>query len=513
MFKLNTQSLSHYLNGKFLAYSMVILIITLFYSWSANGQDKDNGSLLTIVKDYAEAMIEDGRDIYGEEHSPLFAAVLNRETMDLGSVEIFGSVPGVREGDRSIEGANPQEDTGLYAILYELTELTGEEKYAREADKALKFFFNRGQSPETGLLAWGEHLFWDLVDETYGGGDIHEINGEWPYWDQSYTLAPDASWNYVIGLWDHQIANKETGNFARHTKWSEHGPETGTEFPRYAGQMILDWAIAYDREENKHRERRDDMLEAISVVIGRMEHNMSIAKAGYLPAGTTEVGDHINVAWMPNNLEMARTFWKAKPYIEDVDKDLADRMEKLALEQDLGFHQAPHKISSGGGFATTLHAQTGEPRTRDMNKPYTAVWATGYGHGTHAELANLSFKRHEQLKKSHSELANKYKVLILAAAEQYLSAEPNLDDLHKPDAFSSIIELMLHAYSLTDDKKYLNRADEFGRISIDLFLDDDLPLPKATNQHSHYEANTGGAEWMHTLLKLYLVQQNYLQKK
>ena len=43
-------------------------------------------------------------------------------------------------------------------------------------------------------------------------------------------------------------------------------------------------------------------------------------------------------------------------------------------------------------------------------------------------------------------------------------------------------------------------------VSRDLFLTDGLPLPRATNQHDHYETITGGPDLMLALLKLHLVR-------
>jgi hypothetical protein len=175
----------------------------------------------------------------------------------------------------------------------------------------------------------------------------------------------------------------------------------------------------------------------------------------------------------------------------------------LALKQDGDFHRTQHHIFEGGGFTVTLHAKTGEPRHRAMNNPYTAVWATGYGYSTHANLANLLFARYQQLKNSHPQLADQYKKLIISAADQYLSASPDKDELQKPDAFANVIELMINSYTLTGDEKFLRRAEYFAWIGIDLFLTDGNPLPMATNQHEHYEAITGGPDFMYALLQLY----------
>ncbi|MBD3629994.1 hypothetical protein [Cyclobacterium sp.] len=478
------------------------LFILGLYSFVSN-EENEKDRLLKKVKAYADAMIEKGRDNYGDLQSPLFAAALDRSGMTLGSTESFGEIQGVRKSDRSLGGANPQEDRSLYAILYQLTDITAEEKYAREADKSLKYFFDHCQSPETGLMAWGEHLFWDFRSESVGGTDMHEINGEWPFWDQCYRLAPEESWRFALGLWDNQIDSKETGDYSRHARWSSRETYQGFEFPRYAGQMISTWTDAYVREENKGKSRRGDLINAISTVLVRMEENSKIAASGYLIAGRAEQGDHINVVWLNNNLEMARCLWDAADKIKFLDENLATRMEKLAIQQDMDFHRTDHYIAEGGGFSVTLHAKTGEPRQRSMNIPYTAVWATGYGYSTHADLANLLYSRYLQLKENHPQLADKYKTLIVAAAEQYLAASPDENELQKPDAFAKVVELMINTYQLTGEEKFFKRAKYFAWLGIDLFLSDGTPLPKASNQHNHYEAITGGPDFMYALLELY----------
>ncbi|MCK5103899.1 MAG: hypothetical protein KAR17_13840, partial [Cyclobacteriaceae bacterium] len=159
---------------------------------SYNGIESTFPDYLNIVKVYADAMISEGRDFYGAESTPLFASALNRETMKIGSKEDFGTIKGVRKNDRSIGGANPLQDSELFEILYSLSEITGNEIYAGEADKSLQYFFTHCQSPTTGLMAWGEHLYWDFENEACGYGkvnqDYHEA-GAWPFWDRCYELA------------------------------------------------------------------------------------------------------------------------------------------------------------------------------------------------------------------------------------------------------------------------------------------------------------------------------------
>ncbi|MHC4095803.1 MAG: hypothetical protein ACYSU3_07060 [Planctomycetota bacterium] len=70
---------------------------------------------------------------------------------------------------------------------------------------------------------------------------------------------------------------------------------------------------------------------------------------------------------------------------------------------------------------------------------------------------------------------------------------------------------MLNSHSITGKEEYLDRANYFGHLGIKLFLDDGLPLPRATNQHDHYESITGGPFLMHTLLKLHEALDNALK--
>lgn len=478
---------------------IVAAIFALIPAMDLRGGDCDSlkpPDYLALVKAYADAMIEGGRDTYGDQHSPLFASAMDRKTLEIGK---FPGIPGVRGGDRSLGGANPQTEFGLFSLLYELTQLTGEKKYAQEADRALEFFFKNCQSPKTGLMAWGEHIYWDFQSESMAGKDSkHEICGEWPFWDQSYRLAPEACWKFALGLWDHQVADKQTGDFSRHAKWSEHGSGRGTDFPRYAGQMIACWADAYARKENETKRDRPELLRAITTLVVRMESNMTKMPAGYLLAGTDRT--HRAICWPHSNLELARCLWKSASC---VNSELAERMKELALQQDTHFLGLPHTIAIGGGFVSTIDSTTGEPRSRGMNKPYTETWNTGYGQSIHADVANLCYSRLRQIEDENEELAAKYGRLILAAADRYLTAEPDRKGVLKPSVFADVIKLLLNAYEMSGDRKYLDRVDHFGRLGIKLFLVDGLALPKATTKHDHYEAITGGPAFMEILLELH----------
>ena len=87
----------------------------------AAGKQPDH---LKMVRSYSDTLIENGRDTYGTEQSPLFASTLDRGTLSLMSDKL-GRIQGIRNGDRSLSGANPMHDQNLHQVLYARTKLTG----------------------------------------------------------------------------------------------------------------------------------------------------------------------------------------------------------------------------------------------------------------------------------------------------------------------------------------------------------------------------------------------------
>jgi hypothetical protein len=154
----------------------------------------------------------------------LLLSALDRTT--LAPLKVRPAPPGgIRRGDRpgrawvEMNGANPMLDQNLLRVFYTLSEITGDRRYAKVADEELTWFFDNTMSPKTSLLPWGEHLSWDvMLDAPISGGDemMHEYARPWMLWDRCFTLAPEPSAKFALGVWEHQIANHKTGGFDRH---------------------------------------------------------------------------------------------------------------------------------------------------------------------------------------------------------------------------------------------------------------------------------------------------------
>jgi hypothetical protein len=440
---------------------------------------------LQMVKSYADTLLEHGRDTYGDVKTPLIASALDRKSLSL-ITEDLGRIEGIRNGDRSLYGANPMHDQDLYQVLYALSEVTGDKKYAQEADKALKWFFDNCQSPATGLMAWGEHIGWGFKTETlaFARGDNHEFFVPWVLWDRSFELAPQACATFGRGLWDHQI-HEHSGNFSRHASWKEHRTGTHNEYPRHGGFYITTWAQSYKRTKDPI------FLKAIETLVDYFNKH-SNRLTGAIPCSSNPSRTHI--MWPESNLSLAVDLWDGA---NQVPQDLARKMRQRALKTDKVYLNLAHDFSpKGKGFVAGAYLHTLERLTEG---PWTdtAIWSTGYGKSTDAQIAMLCYLRYRQVK------MDGYRKLVLDAASRYLYTKPDTRATLYPGSTAESIFLMLAAYKLTGQDYYLDRAEYFADQAIDIFIDDSSPLPKASSAHDHYETITGGDDLMMALLDLW----------
>ena len=443
---------------------------------------------LAVVRAYADAMIDHGRDIYGTEQTPLFAATLDRATMRL-PVKTPPAVPGIRAGDRTLSGANPMHDQNLYQVLYALTEATGDAKYGQAADDALGWFLTNAQSVTTALYAWGEHLGWDFHTEApIAGRDTHEFYRPWILADQAYELAPEPFERFAVGLWRHQIADHETGEFSRHARFTEHGPSKGREFPRHGGFYLRQWAVAYERTKNP------ELAGAMETLVDAFDRNRN-PRSGALPSQ----GLIPDLAWPQSDVSLAIDLHDSAPL---VPPNLAAKMRTAAERTDKAFLSIKHDLSKDGlGFiksADTSTLEPGDPRLKSY--PYSRIWATGYGEATDAMIAMLCLLRYEQVR------LEGYRDLFLKTAARYLESDPDTSIALYPGAMAEAIAVMLGAHRLTGEVKYLDRADEFGRLAVEIFFDSG-PLPRASSKHDHYEAITRGDTLAMELLALWAARE------
>lgn len=465
---------------------------------------------IALVRGFADAMIEHSRENLPDPKLPLFPIVLTRDKYQVPRVKVSNLYTArVPQEFKSI--ANIHHDLNLYQIFYALTKLTGEPKYAAEADRVIDYFLKHCQEPKYGFFCWGEHLGWDVLRNEPGGFDpeakegrmVHEFYRPWIFWDKSWHMAPDACRRYAQALWRYQIDHAGGKiSFSRHAMLASKTPSRrGMDFPRHGGFYIATWAADYRHTKDA------EILEAIDKLVASFEARRN-PTSGAIMHGTEDYafdkdGRKTFYVYTQSPLGLAIELHDAAPAMPDA---LKQRMTALAESIDKAFLATPHDPGPGGkGFVLFCDPTTLAPTEYWQSKeeldagkpprriPYTGGWRSAYtGEHPHTWLTPTLIARYQQTNNEG------YKKLLVACADNYLAADPD-EGLVSPEksgrapdvesgSIGNVIVLLNAVFKLTHDDKYLTRAEFFAAWAAKKFWPDKSPLPRASVRENIYSA-------------------------
>ncbi len=493
---------------------------------AADDARPDPDRYLKVVVRFVDTMMAKGTDRYGREHSPLFAAMLDLDTLSLpvqqmpeglkplssGLMSSIGfGIPdmpvGVRSIDRSPFGNNIEQDLLLLEAMYELTALTAEQKYARHADAYLRFWLTHCQSPETGLFASGEHASWNfLTEEPYA--DVHEVSEKFPFYDKLYGIDPFRTLKQADGLWLAQIANKKTGDFSRHAGLSHYKTEAGWNFPRHAGFYIWAYANAYAQSRDpKDIERADTLIESATGKRARAESlilDPEFKTETYLDPtfrlmlwdAAALVPEPKRLAWRKIVREMDEAAFAEADHPRvwrwGVPSDQDKRQEQASREKWIRLY--PQLLKHGRVMNVRGSLQTD-------STTLSPAWKMGYGSAGFSGKGLMSYTRYKQtgdarFLRQAQEFASKY------LDEGFPKVTADL----WPQAAGQVISLCVvlgqdPAIGAEQRKQFLGLAHVVADRSIDVFSKNGLF--RADGAANHYEAVTGADALVWALLQLH----------
>lgn len=451
---------------------------------------------LQVVRQSADALLEKGRDGYGPKKTAMILSLLDRRT-GLPLEALPKAPEGVRKTDRTGPyGSNASVQMDLYRVLQETSRMTGDSRYGEAARDGLVDFLRVTQHPSTGLLAWGEHLFWNCRTDAAGKGEdmesyVQEPKRDFIYFDLLYAAEPQRMLNYERGEWENQIANHDTGDFNRHCWYNGHRPGKGNDFPKEGGYFIDGWARAY---EKSHEEVFRTAVRVLAKrYLGRMN---SIDLMDFESANE------------PGRQNRCVPLWATSLALEcedarhRVDPETAELLRTLATRLDRGYLALKHD-PAGKGFICWAETTTGTPLlTLHDGNGYTSAWGMGYGMPTTGLYSLLCYTR--MLQVGPGETAEGFKKLVIAAADRYIEEPSGLvtHDIWAAE-YGVAIFSEIAAYRATGRKPYLDAAFDLGDTAILTFWGRDGLLPRASSRTDHYEAMTYADTLMLSLLALH----------
>lgn len=334
---------------------------------------------------YADCMLEYGRDRYGDVHSPLFAVLLTREKeprigpqprfadpervskhnpvfnrFDFKKVLNYPKLGSEGPHKVTLTGADLYEDAALYELLIDLSRITGNPVYRREAEQAIRWWFVHTQSPQTGLYPWGEHLGWDFEHEcpTYFAGPskhlyaacYHEIKDRVPFLVYLAKLPAQEGQSrtplerYALGVWNAHYWDPENAIYCRHGDYTGQDDRRGSPegYPAHQGAHLRLWVntLLTTRDIEVKGRMRDILKRVLDVQIARAR------KHGFIPATFKHELQGKKPANGPQDERLARHSLEMSLVLAEADPALAAKLRRLATCV-LGEGQVPVPLEKG----------------------------------------------------------------------------------------------------------------------------------------------------------------------
>jgi len=436
----------------------------------ADGEELKTTRYLGPVMGCLDTLIEDCTDTYGSEQSPMFCSLV-----DLKTHRIPKSAPPLlrqqRKSDRAYPGGNLQHDIFTLLAMYHVSNLTGNDRYAKAADAYLEFFLRRAASVGNGLFPCGEHAFWDFKKEAVGGlpyqEDLALVPGE--FLERLWAINPKATEKHIRQLRMHFLEGDQW-LWNRHAQiLSDKRPSKPAPFPRHAGFYIYQWAFLYGKT------RDPGLLELARKTADankeRSKANLSVISLGLslLRANKELLGDDAIPDWDTFGRECLG------PIVEATEDQ--PKQGRILMFVPYGEKPQPNRTY---GFWDKVYEGSG-----------------GYAFVGAEKLSLMCLCAH-RLTESEEHL-----VYAKDVCDTYQTLPRPDDEPITPGKFGGLIALSLDLYDLTGDETYL----KFARKNADWALDElySNGLFRAATGKDYYEAANGVGSLLIELIRLHLI--------
>ncbi len=216
----------HATNNPRMKNTLKAIVVLLLFSKAASAQQKD---YLYYVRTHCDNLIAHGKDTYGTEATHMLASVIDTRDMSVPKANV-PPTEGTRAHDRAVGGSNFYHDVETIKVFQALSKLTREAIYQQAATAYARDFLDHSQNPYTGLLAWGEHLYYNFYTDAVMVGDLahprddiyHEFLAETPPWAFLWKIDTARVKKAIAGVQYHfRSPVTQSFLFNRHAYWDK----------------------------------------------------------------------------------------------------------------------------------------------------------------------------------------------------------------------------------------------------------------------------------------------------
>jgi len=206
---------------------------------------------LAPVRKFADVLLENGRDTYGPRKTALWCGVIDVDELAVPrATDKVPATPGVRAGDRAVGGCNLYHDGVTLRTFAALSRVTGDARYDAAAREYVRDYLALCRGPQTGLIAWGEHLYYDVhidaVDEKRASHELIEWTAPW---ELLWEVDAKATAGAIAGIQYHfRGADPAAAGwlFNRHATWAKaEYQKAGQPWIKHTGLYAHAFAVLY----------------------------------------------------------------------------------------------------------------------------------------------------------------------------------------------------------------------------------------------------------------------------
>lgn len=461
---------------------------------------------LDVVLTYADTLLEKGRDNYGPKKTALWCGVINLE--DFSVPQDPKDVPmlkGFRAQDRAVGGCNLHQDVSSLRTFLVLSTITGDVRYEKAVRDYVRDYFAVAQNPKSGLLAWGEHMYYevhgDVVHKDYGrAGPSHELVEYTPPWDILWAVDPAATRRAIDGLKYHFFAEApaKTGwLFNRHANWNGgyNTPAKSMPWIKHAGLYAYSYSFL-------HRMTREQQWQDRAVGIGDLYWNQrnptTDLSAVCLPVPGGLAG-HLEAAMTSSPL--FTYFLLKSAHVDPAYATARDHaLTMLKAFEHLSWDPSTKSYREVFNPDGSAHVETDPKKIPKAGDPGPSPWSIGYG-SSGSGLLRFGRALAYAARTEKDETCRDAAVRVAAI----LQRSP-LPAIFTAEEIGFGIHLNLDVYGLTTDKAYLAEAGRLAKIAFEKLSY--RGMFRAAPGAGFYEAKLGAGDLASALLRLSLRLDN-----
>jgi hypothetical protein len=457
-----------------------------------------------------DTLLTHGTDRYGAMQSDMLVAILDVNTLNSpqNPPKLDDSYYDGGNNRRSVGGANFWYDQETIRAMYRMSSMTGDAHYAAGADRAINAFFNNAIRPDTGMPAWGSHMYYNIFTDQRAIDNYPDPKCETlvydAQWGSLYDQRPVQTKTVIDRIWNLAVVNKTTGQFNRH----DDG-QVGCDFAFAGGSYISAFATMYNKTqdatylnhaltvENWHWSHRNQSTGLVADAPG-----LGVSRYDGNHCFTTVTGPYawqlLNAYEQTNNTTFLN---HAATYLKAYDKYGWDPAAgTFWSELKLDGTPVPY-VPKGSGYdlwEPTGHVDMWKGTLYDYEFPLIAAQSTVRAYKLTGDPALLTAATHWA-----SAIEQELPIKIgYRWADELLAEMPNWATTGGSYAedYGRVISFFVNMYDATDDRSYLQLAEQVAQDAVDKLYVNGIFRGHAAKPY--YESTNGVGVLLDAMLEL-----------